>query len=96
MPHLALTTVKMVAAAVERRADEIGKPFAITVVDAGGHKLLVYRLDGVQAAASEVSAAKARAAALFHRASGGTPGEGQSLAQAELSVISELPLEDPR
>lgn len=70
MGTLTLAVVKQVADAAERHAVRFGKPFAATVVDPGGHILPVHRQDGVQAAASEVSAAKARAAALFNRPSG--------------------------
>ncbi|GAA1910687.1 Uncharacterized conserved protein GlcG, DUF336 family [Williamsia serinedens] len=71
MPHhmsfdLALTA----AAAAAERARHIGKPFAITIVDPGGNTILQHRFDGIHAAATTVSAAKARAAALFNRPSG--------------------------
>jgi glc operon protein GlcG len=41
----------------------------VTGIDPGGHVVLVHRQDGVHAAAADVSAAKARAAALFNRPS---------------------------
>jgi uncharacterized protein GlcG (DUF336 family) len=70
MGTLTLDLVKRMAAAAEARANEIGKPFAITIVDPGGHLLLVYRQDGIHAATTDVSAGKARASALFNRSSG--------------------------
>ena len=51
------------------QAAEIGKPIAITVVDAGGYVIPQHRNDGVRTAATTVSAAKARASALFIRPS---------------------------
>ena len=46
------------------QAAEIGKPIAITVVDAGGYVIPQHRNDGVRTAATTVSAAKARASVL--------------------------------
>ncbi|MFC9836363.1 heme-binding protein [Rhodococcus sp. NPDC127530] len=68
--HLTLAEAASAAAAAEDHAHRLGTPIAITVVDPGGHVILQHRQDGIHVAATAVSAAKARAAALFNRPSG--------------------------
>ena len=64
---LSLAAAKKVAAAAEAEAKKGGAGGAIAVVDDGGHVLLVERLDGTFAAASNISIGKARSAANFRK-----------------------------
>ncbi len=64
---LTLDGAKAVAAAAEAEARRLNAGGAIAVVDDGGHVLVLIRLDGTFAAASEIAVAKARSAALFRR-----------------------------
>ncbi|MBN3853686.1 MULTISPECIES: GlcG/HbpS family heme-binding protein [unclassified Paraburkholderia] len=66
------TTHVLTLAAAHVIADEAtsdatlrGTPGVVAVVDAGGHLILLERMDGVGAASSDIAAAKARTAALF-------------------------------
>jgi glc operon protein GlcG len=62
-----LAAAKQVAAAAEDYAHRHGAGGAIAVVDDGGHLLVLYRLDGTFAAASNISIGKARSAADFRK-----------------------------
>jgi len=64
---LSLAAAKKVAAVAEAEAKKGGAGGAIAVVDDGGHVLLVERLDGTFAAASNISIGKARSAANFRK-----------------------------
>jgi glc operon protein GlcG len=64
---LTLDGARAVAMAAEREAKRLKAGGAIAVVDEGGHLLVLVRLDGTFAAASEIASAKARSAALFKR-----------------------------
>lgn len=64
---LTLADARRVVAAAEAEAVENGWSVVIAVVDDGGHLVLLQRLDGTQAASSEIATQKARAAALFKR-----------------------------
>ncbi|WP_020111320.1 GlcG/HbpS family heme-binding protein [Rhodococcus sp. 114MFTsu3.1] len=67
--HLTFDSATAAAQVALASALRLGKPVAITIVDTGGNIVLQHRHDGVHAAATKVSAAKARAAALFNRPS---------------------------
>jgi glc operon protein GlcG len=64
---LSLADAKRIAEAAEAEASRNGWSVVIAVVDDGGHLVLLQRLDGTQAASSEIAVHKARTAALFKR-----------------------------
>jgi uncharacterized protein GlcG (DUF336 family) len=64
---LTLADARQIAAAAEAEAHKNGWSVVIAIVDEGGHLVLLQRLDGTQAASSEIATHKARAAALFRR-----------------------------
>lgn len=67
-PQLRLVDAKAaMAAAIEHARSRNAPGGAIAIVDAGGHLVLLERLDGTFAAAPEISQGKARTAALFKR-----------------------------
>lgn len=66
-PTLSLHGARVAGEAAAGYAREHGAGGAIAVVDAGGALLYLVRLDGTFPAASEVSIAKARTAAIFRK-----------------------------
>ena len=57
-----LADARSVVAAAEKRAEEIGQPQDIAVVDDGGHLVAHVRMDGAWRGSVDVSINKARAA----------------------------------
>jgi glc operon protein GlcG len=66
---LTLAAAKKLVAAAEAEAIKRGATVVITVVDDGGHVILLERLDDTQVASVEVGIGKARTAAIFRRPS---------------------------
>lgn len=66
-PVLTLEAARLALAAAEARARAGGWAVVIAVADAGGHPILVARLDGTQASSVDTAIAKARAATAFKR-----------------------------
>lgn len=64
---LTLADARRIAAAAETEAVKNGWSVVIAIVDDGGHLVFLQRLDGTQAASSEIATHKARTAALFKR-----------------------------
>ncbi len=60
---LTLAVAQQAATAVHDQARSDGLPVAVAVVDAGGHPILVLRMDGASILATRVAIAKARFAA---------------------------------
>jgi len=68
IPNLTLEGAERAAAAALGFSREHKAPgAAIAIVDAGGHTMLVVRLDGTFAAGSDISVGKARTAVMFKR-----------------------------
>lgn len=68
-PFLSAVEIKAIAAAAEAEALKNGWKVSIAIVDDGGHLLHLQRLDGASPMTAEMSAAKARAAAMGRRES---------------------------
>jgi uncharacterized protein GlcG (DUF336 family) len=66
MELLSLAEAQRVAAAAEARAEEIGHPMNIAVVDAGAHLLAFARMDGAILASIDISTRKAVTAVLMN------------------------------
>jgi uncharacterized protein GlcG (DUF336 family) len=66
-PPITLAQARTVAEAAEAEAARHGWPVAIAVVDAGGHLVLLHRLDGTQFGSVEVARQKAWSAAAYRR-----------------------------
>jgi uncharacterized protein GlcG (DUF336 family) len=62
---LGLETAERAIAAGETRAEELGVPMNVVVLDAGAHAVASARMDGAAPVAIETSAIKARTAVLF-------------------------------
>ncbi len=62
---LTLEIAKTIAAACEKKAQEIGIPMGIAIVDAHGRLILSVRMDGASWITPDVARAKACAAAAF-------------------------------
>jgi len=69
-PKLTLAGAQAVLAAAIRRAEEIGVPMDIAVVDDGGHLLAFARMDGAKLSSIQIALAKAYSAATRRQASG--------------------------
>jgi glc operon protein GlcG len=69
-PKLTLAGAKVVLAAAERRAAEIGVPMDIAVVDDGGHLQAFSRMDGAKLSSVEIAIAKAHCAAIRRKPTG--------------------------
>lgn len=80
-PQLDLADARSIAAAARGEAERRGAAVSIAICDAGGHLLLLERLDGASPASTEAAAAKARMAAL-----NGTP-----TAEQEQAINGERP-----
>jgi glc operon protein GlcG len=63
-PQLTLEGARAVLSAAHRRAEEIGVPVDIAVVDDGGHLLAFERMDGARLSSIAISLVKAQSAAI--------------------------------
>jgi uncharacterized protein GlcG (DUF336 family) len=59
MSHLTLADARTIIAAAEKKADEIGQPMNIAVVDAGGNLVAHVRQDGAWIGSIDISISKA-------------------------------------
>jgi uncharacterized protein GlcG (DUF336 family) len=59
MSHLTLADARTIIAAAEKKADEIGQPVNIAVVDAGGNLVAHVRQDGAWIGSIDISVSKA-------------------------------------
>jgi uncharacterized protein GlcG (DUF336 family) len=59
MPSLTLADARTIIAAAEKKADEIGQPMNIAVVDAGGNLVAHVRQDGAWIGSIDISISKA-------------------------------------
>lgn len=66
-PVLDLATAEELATAARRHARERGWTVVIAIVDAGGHLILLQRMENAQLGSIEVAREKARSAILFQR-----------------------------
>ena len=69
-PKLTLEGARAVLAAAERRAEQLGAPMDLAVVDEGGHLLVFERMDGAKPSSIGIALVKAQAAALRRAATG--------------------------
>jgi uncharacterized protein GlcG (DUF336 family) len=65
--RLTLEDGRRIAAAAQAHARSNGWHVVVTVLDEGGHAILLERMDGTQTASVEIALAKARSAAAFRR-----------------------------
>ncbi len=68
-PPITLDMAKKVMAAAEAEATRNNWPFVITVIDSGGHLVMMQRSDNVQLSAISLSEGKAQTALAFKRPS---------------------------
>lgn len=66
MGTLSLSTAQKVVDAAIEKADEIGQPMNIAVVDDGGHLVAFTRMDGAIKASIDISIRKARTSILMN------------------------------
>ncbi len=66
---LTLDDARMIAAAAENEARRRGWPVTIAICDAGGHPLLLQRMDGAPLMSTEVAPAKARTCVMTRKPS---------------------------
>ena len=59
MPELSLAEARTIIAAAERKAEEIGQPMNIAVVDSGGNLISHIRMDGAWMGSVDISINKA-------------------------------------
>src|SRR6516164_7890402 len=59
--------VKKVMAAAESKAKQNNWSVAVSIVDSGGHAVMLHRLDGTQLASIRIAEGKARTAVEFRR-----------------------------
>ena len=76
-PKLTAEGARAVLSAAQRRADEIGCPMNIAVVDDGAHLLLFERMDGAKPSSIAIALVKAQAAAMRRSPTG--PPQGQQI-----------------
>ncbi len=69
-PRLTLDGAKAVLAAAEKRAQEIGVPMNIAVVDDGGHLMAFSRQDGAKLSSAPIAINKAVSSAIRRQPSG--------------------------
>ena len=72
-PKLTLQGARAVVAAAEKRAQEIGVPMDIAVVDDGGHLLASIRMDGAKLSSVQIAKTKAVSAAIRRMPTGPMP-----------------------
>ncbi|MBO20917.1 MAG: glcg protein [Rhodospirillaceae bacterium] len=72
LPHAKLTNAaaRKIIRAAAAKADEIGQPQCIAVVDDGGHLLTFMRMDGAFALSTNTAIAKAVTAAIYRAPTG--------------------------
>ncbi|MEK9833214.1 MAG: heme-binding protein [Rhodospirillaceae bacterium] len=72
LPHAKLTNVgaRRIIRAAAAKAEEIGQPQCIAVVDDGGHLLAFMRMDGAFALSTDTAIAKAVTAAIYRAPTG--------------------------
>ena len=63
---LTLADAKGIIAAAEKKAEQIGQPMNIAVVDDGGHLVAFVRMDGAIKASIDISIRKARTAVMMN------------------------------
>ena len=73
-PKLTAEGARAVLSAAQRRADEIGCPMNIAVVDDGAHLLLFERMDGAKPSSIAIALVKAQAAAMRRSPTGPPQG----------------------
>jgi len=76
-PKLTLEGAKAVLAAAEKRAQEIGVPVEIAVVDEGGYLLAFLRMDGAKLSSIQIAITKAVSAAIRRQPTGPMPPGGE-------------------
>lgn len=72
-PKLTLEGARAVLAAAEKRAQEIGVPMDIAVVDDGAHLLAFIRMDGAKLSSVQIAITKAVSAAIRRMPTGPMP-----------------------
>lgn len=72
-PKLTLEGARAVLAAAEKRAQEIGVPMNIAVVDDGAHLLAFIRMDGAKLSSVQIAVTKAVSAAIRRMPTGPVP-----------------------
>lgn len=72
-PKLTLEGARAVLAAAAKRAQEIGVPMDIAVVDDGGHLLAFIRMDGAKLSSVQIAITKAVSAAIRRMPTGPMP-----------------------
>ncbi|NUS92445.1 MAG: heme-binding protein [Nocardia sp.] len=77
---------RAVSARVREHAAELGARVTVAIVDAGGHVLVVDRMDGAPPLSARIAPAKAAGVALFHR----DGGELMSMQQAWPGLFAQL------
>jgi glc operon protein GlcG len=77
--RLTLAGARKIATAAMARAEEAGIPIAIVIADAGGHPMLLERMDGGRFHTVHSAATKAACAASNRRPTGSAGAQGQSL-----------------
>lgn len=85
-PKLTLEGARAILAAAEKRAQEIGVPMDIAVVDDGAHLLAFIRMDGAKLSSVQIAITKAVSAAIRRMPTGPMPPG------AEPSVLLSLGL----
>ena len=88
-PKLTLEGARAVLAAAEKRAQEIGVPMEIAVVDDGGHLMAFIRMDGAKLSSVQIAITKAVSAAIRRMPTGPAPANEPSvLLSLSLAVAS--------
>jgi uncharacterized protein GlcG (DUF336 family) len=74
---LSLKSAHRLALAATKNSEEIGIPYAVTIVDGGGNVVHVGRMDGAASASIDTSLAKARTSVYFGAATADLAGAVQ-------------------
>jgi uncharacterized protein GlcG (DUF336 family) len=64
---LTLTEARAISLRVRERAEALGAPITVAIVDDGGHLRVLDRMDGASPLSARVAGAKAASCALLHR-----------------------------
>jgi glc operon protein GlcG len=89
-PKLTLEGARAVLAAAEKRAQEIGIPMDVAVVDDGGHLLAFIRMDGAKLSSVQIALVKAVSAAIRRMPTGPVPANDPSaLLSLSLAIGSQ-------
>ncbi len=78
IPTLTLADARLLIAAGEAKANEIGVPYNIAVVDAGGNLIAHVRMDGAWLGSIDISISKAFSARAFDMSTDALSGAAQS------------------